>query len=226
MSVAIEGPIGPFLIPSEPPETMRICAGLSRGVWGSPGRYDTPDAGLPEYEHAALSIPNVRVVLDVGAGWGAFAVWAIARWGRSISLRCYEPSDIAVDFIRANVPGDVDWRIVQAAVSAASDVTLHRSEDWGCRKISVGGDGEAVTTIHPADLPPCDILKCDAEGIEPELFSLYPHLATVKAAIYEWHTPEHREVLRRICTDAGLVCVRDDDGPWGPGNGVGVWVHV
>ncbi|HEY2510138.1 MAG TPA: hypothetical protein VGI39_04760 [Polyangiaceae bacterium] len=235
-SVQIDGPLGPFAIPAEPADTQRICAGLSRGVWGFPGAYDWPEARVPEYEHPALTIPGIRRILDVGAGWGAFAVWAVARWGHEIELDCYEPSTKAADFIFQNLfspvtrlsPTSFAVRIHRVAVSVTPEVVLGHSLDWGSRKTHLrteGHAGDGVATLHPQLLPPCDILKCDAEGIEPELFLNYPHLASVKAAIYEWHSPDHRASLGDLCERAGLHCVRDEDGPWGGGNGVGIWVR-
>jgi len=227
---SIEGPIGPFYVPKEPAETRRICVGLSRGVWGSSGAYDRPEARIPEYEHEALSIEGVRRVVDIGAGWGAFAVWALSRWGnggasaKDIELECYEPNPLAIEYLAANTRG-YNVRIHQLAVSSEPSVVLSRSLDWGALQTHSHGDGDAVSTVHPRDLPPCDVLKCDAEGIEPEVFRNYRHFKTVKAIIYEWHGGEHRRILQEIFRPTGMRCVRDDDGPWGGGNGSAVWIQ-
>lgn len=218
----IDGPLGGFLIPMEPAETRRICAGLSRGVWGVPGAYGEPHGRTPEYEHTSLNV-SVNRVIDVGAGWGAFAVWALARWGREIELECYEPNPDAIPYLSANTNG-YRVNVHQKAVAIEPCTILSRGLDWGALQTHSVGSGIAVQAVHPKDLPPCDILKCDAEGIEPDLFKNYPHLSSVKVAIYEWHTKDHRIELGKICQAAGLRCVRDDNGPWGDGNGTGIWI--
>ncbi len=229
-SDSIEGPIGPFFVPKEPAETRRICVGLSRGVWGLPGAYDQPEARVPEYEHEALSIEGVKRVVDIGAGWGAFAVWALARWGdggasaRDIELECYEPNPLAIPYLMANTCG-YNVHVHERAVTSEPRVVLRRGLDWGALQTHAHGDGDVVSTIHPKDLPPCDVLKCDAEGIEPDVFQNYQHYKTVKAIIYEWHGGEHRRILREILRVTGMRCVRDDSGPWGDGNGSAVWVQ-
>jgi FkbM family methyltransferase len=219
----IDGPIGDFFIPGEPSETRRICAGLSRGVWGVPGAYDKPEGYRPEYDHLALSVSGVRRIIDVGAGWGAFAVWALARWGKEIELDCYEPNVDAVPFLIKNTIG-YKVNVHQKAVTTESSAILTQGIDWGGLQTHPTGTGRAVQVIHPDDLPPCDVLKSDAEGIEPELFANYKYLSSVKIAIYEWHGQPHRAILAEICKGAGLQCVREDNGPWGDGNGTGVWI--
>jgi FkbM family methyltransferase len=223
-SVSIDGPIGSFMIPKEPAETQRVCAGLSRGVWGFPGGYDMPDKKIPEYDHEALTIPDVQRVIDIGAGWGAFAVWALGRWGKNIELECYEPNPLAVPYLSENTRG-YNVHVHQRAVSTNPSVVLRRGIDWGELQTHPDGEGDHVAVIHPRDLPPCDVLKCDGEGIELDVLRNYQHFKTLKAVIYEWHNANHRALLREICQNAGLRCVRDDNGPWGDGNGAAVWVR-
>jgi FkbM family methyltransferase len=222
----IDGPLGPFAVPSGPPNTRRVCIELARGVWGVPGSYGRPEERVPEYEHPALPT-SAQTVLDIGAGWGAFAVWAYKRFNAQ-EIVCYEPNHTAVDFIRANTLGKIPMiGVVAKAVSVNPNAVLDFSDDWGLRSTSRGNVGEPVEVIHPKDLPACNIIKCDAEGIEPEVFGTYPFLKQVDAAIYEWHSLKDRAILNTILRARAphLQCVRDEDGPWGDCNGVSVWVR-
>jgi FkbM family methyltransferase len=222
----IEGPLGPFAVPSGPPNTKRVCIELARGVWGSPGSYGRPEARVPEYESPHL--PNsAQAIIDIGAGWGAFAVWAWKRFNAE-EINCYEPNRIAVDFVKFNTTQLYPKvHTVTKAVSVNPSAVLDFSDDWGLRSTSRGNVGEPVEVIHPKDLPACNIIKCDAEGIEPEVFATYPFLDQVDAAIYEWHSLQDRAILNTILQARApqLACVRDENGPWGDCNGVCVWVR-
>lgn len=205
----IQGPTGDFFVPSGPPETRRICEGLSRLLW---------EGG--EYEHPELPT-NIATVLDIGGGWGAFAVWARKRFGADIELNCYEPHDVGCEFIRANDP---KASVYEVAVTSQPTARLLVGEDWGGSSTHFNcGDGKPVAVIHPSALPACDFLKIDAEGVEAEVLIAYP-IHETKAVAYEWHTPDLRSECANICASNGMRCLVDRDGPWGPGNGVAIWV--
>ena len=195
----IDGPMGPFWIPSEPSETSRICEGLSRAVWG------TRDAAPPEYEHPDLPV-DVSTILDIGGGWGAFSVWALQRWPDAL-IEAYEPHHAAIEYFVKNAP---DVLIHECAVTIHDKPLLCVNEDWGGCSVYHVSEGLQVPAFHPRDLPACDILKIDAEGVEPEIVDNYPHLAGLKALIYEFHHLDHRDALRGLCQRAGLRQVRED----------------
>ena len=222
----IDGPLGPFAVPSGPPNTNRVCIELARGVWGYPGSYGRAEERVPEYESPHLPVA-AETILDIGAGWGAFAAWAWKRFNTR-EIICYEPNRAAAPFIVMNMARQYPMvSVVEKAVSVNPNAVLDFSDDWGLRSTSRGNVGEPVEVIHPKDLPECNVIKCDAEGIEPEVFAVYPHLANVDAAIYEWHSLKDRAILNAILRARAphLQCVRDEDGPWGDCNGVSVWVR-
>jgi FkbM family methyltransferase len=191
----IDGPLGAFRIPSEPPETSRICEGLTRAVWAG------------EYDHPELPTSGVASVLDVGAGWGAFAVWAHARWGTDLRIDGYDPHHEAIEYLRLNAPS---VRVHQVAVTVRPSPRLAVNEDWGGCSVHHDDPGRDVAALHPRELPAADVLKIDAEGVEPEILEHYPHLGRLKALIYEFHHLAHRDAIRPLVARAGLRQVRED----------------
>jgi FkbM family methyltransferase len=195
---------------------------VAREVWG--GEYDHPE--LPT---------DVKSVLDIGAGWGAFAAWGCKRWPSAI-IHCFEPHAAACDLLRINTPEDrvKAWRLAvttqkqHAWLSVGPYDTL---ENWGALTVHGTTDdmpGIQVDTIHPKDLPPVDLVKIDAEGVEPEFMEHYPHMAGVKAIMYEFHNATHRRWLRDFCTKSGFRCLREvqagghtEEVIWGPS----VWLR-
>lgn len=202
----VDGPVGPFLIPSEPPETLRICEALSRNLWAG------------EYEHAELPTAGIRSVLDIGAGWGAFSVWALKRWGADLVIDGYEPHEEAFAFLKLNAPF---VRAHNVAVTIEPNPLLCINEDWGGCSVYKVNEGRPVKAFHPRDLPAVDLLKIDAEGVEPEILDHYPHFGTLKALIYEFHHLDHKEAIRPLCERGGLRQVREDqEGTYG----TAIWV--
>jgi FkbM family methyltransferase len=201
------GPTGHyFLIPAEPPETSRICEVLTQAVWA--GEYDCPE----------LPTEGIRSVLDIGAGWGAFAVWAMARWGEDTLIIGYEPHEEAAEFFKMNAPNAF---LHPLAVTTDPAPILSIREDWGSCSVYETNEGRPVKSIHPARLPKVDVLKIDAEGVEPEILEHYPYLSSLKELIYEFHHIEHRDRIRPMCEAAGLRQVREDrDGTYG----TAIWV--
>ena len=210
----IEGPAGPFFVPDEPAETRRVCEGLSKLLW---------EGG--EYEHPDLPSSGIERVLDIGAGWGAFVAWARKRFPEMKKIDCYEPHALGAAFVRANGPRA---RVHGAAVTSKPSARIHVGEDWGASSTHFNdGRGTDVRVVHPKDLPPCDMLKVDAEGVEAEILNSYPTLTKTRIVAYEWHTPALRAECRAICERrGGMRCLVDRDGPWGGSNGVAIWVPI
>ena len=179
----IEGPLGPFIIPeTDDPRTLMACKWITDGVFAG------------EYEHPELPL-NIRTILDIGGGWGAFAVWARAKWGDGISVIAYEPHEAAAVYHEKNAP----WTaLIRMAVTTQPAPRLFADADWGGAKTHRQTEGVPVTPRHPSALPKVDLLKCDAEGVEAEILEHYPYLPELKALIYEFHSPELREECRAI----------------------------
>ena len=206
----IEGPLGAFAIPNSPGLARRSTEYISRAVWA--GEYDHP-----ELEGAVGSI------LDIGAGWGAFAVWARRKWPEA-RIEAYEPAARTHAFFMKNAP----WaNLIQAAVSIDPEPTLSLGEDWGSPNTSGLFEKDAprvrVASVHPRDLPAVDLLKIDAEGVESEILENYPHMTSLKVCIYEWHSAAHRARCRAACEKMSWICLRDTSIYRGE-LGVAIWV--
>lgn len=208
--VDIPGPLGPFRIPSEPDVSRESTAFLSRGVFD--GEYDHPE--LPA---------DIKTILDIGSGWGAFAVWARALYPDA-AVECYDPHELGCEFARANAP----WAMVHnMAVTTDPAPQFWPGTNWGSQRTRDVNPDFAVPCVgvHPRDLPPCDLLKCDAEGVEDEVLGEYAHAPRV--ILYEWHTTE----LRRVCAEIvrrqwpEMRCLAERPASWGDGNGVAVWLR-
>lgn len=162
-----------------------------------------------EYEHPALpDYPKVRRVLDIGANIGAFAVWAYVKWP-GCWIDSYEPNGGACEIYKRNAPPGA--QIHEVAVTVEEKAQLYLGGDWGWSSIKQGINPHEersvpVPVMHPKHLPPCDVLKVDAEGSECEIFSAYKHLDSVKIAIFEWHSEKDRMFVEQLLAGSGLRC--------------------
>jgi len=223
--ITIDGPLGPFRIPeSAHPRTAEVCEQLSRQVFN--GEYDDP--GLPQELLGWGGDP--AVVIDIGASWGPFVVWAMKKWP-GIAVIAFEPHAEAADVLVENtthalISGNGYVELFRRAVTTDPAPKMNGAEDWGAHHIAAADDTCAwpVEGFHPRDLPPCDVLKVDCEGAEIEVLSEYPHLATCCALLIEWHSPEKRDRVREIAIGAGFQCLRETPDP--ATYGISLWVKA
>jgi FkbM family methyltransferase len=213
----IDGPLGPFVIPSEPPELREHMIKLSRDVWA--GEYDSSE--LPSFAGGAPGIIYPQV-LDIGACIGAFAVWARAKWPQA-RIRCFEPNHAAWEILAAD--NATFARVYRRAITVADRATLSTHDAWAWGSMSTFhdyGPGEEVPSFHPRDLPGADVLKIDAEGVELEILEAYPYLDGLSALIYEYHFDQREACEKAVRARAPrLRQVRDDGGS----QGVSIWVR-
>lgn len=216
-TVTIEGPCGPFLLPAEPEITRNVCEAICKEVWA--GEYDHPE--LP-------TLGNGGTILDVGAGWGAFAVWAHKRWPNA-EVWSYEPHAAAFALLLENCRHkELHGNRYEVAVTAIAHPRLALFENW-CSN-STYSDVNPTTRLlgyadveglHPRMLPPASILKIDAEGVEIEILANYQHWDVLKAVLYEYHSKEHKIALFDICLDRGMRLLHESAQE---AYGVALWV--
>lgn len=126
-----------------------------------------------EYDVGIYLPPKTRII-DLGANYGSFAIWAAHRWPGS-EIMAYEPHPEV-------------FRILEANVAAYRQIQIN---NWGIGKPGMrvlndgpNNDGERSfhgitnnphpTGIHcevrdPLTLPECDVIKLDIEGCELEV---------------------------------------------------------
>ena len=156
--------------------------------------------------------PKIRRVLDVGGNVGAFAAWIYKRYGGRPWIDGYEPHPVAADLYERNAPpGAVVHRV--AVTSQPGPVKLNVGADLGQSSLFKGcsvltGETIEVPTIHPKDLPPCDLLKIDIEGGEGDVLTHYPHLSKTAVVMLEWHTQALLFECEALCRAAGLTLVK------------------
>lgn len=165
--------------PSAQLDSMRILA----GAYAVPG----------------LNFGSPPMVLDVGACCGAFARYAKNTWP-GCRVECVEPHPQNVENIRVN--NDADVIHVAAVTDKPGKVTLYSSKKSVCEH-SLGKRANhpstpiEVDTVHPKDLPNCDVLKVDIEGAEGIFFKHYPY--TPSLICVETHSqPLMREIIGRL----------------------------
>ena len=186
----IKCPWGPFHVTSEPHMRSLYSEICCLNVFL--GEYD-----FPRYEHEG----SVRTMVDVGCNVGAFMVWAaLHRWPHLEKIDAYDPNANALEFAAVNVR-ECKLRGValhHAAVSVDSRPLFKEHIDWGGSRTHGETTGVSVPSVHPRDLPPCDVLKVDAEGVDPDVFDNYAHWAGVKIALFEYHSPDDGRRMRAV----------------------------
>jgi FkbM family methyltransferase len=154
--------------------------------------------GKGEYAPLAqMGLHEVRRIVDLGGNIGL----SVRLWQRMFPgavVLVVEPDPANVEMIRRNCPPDSQVRIVRACVAAvAGKVHLDRSRgEWGIRMTAQSGklvvDALTLPQILEATdfLGEIDLLKCDIEGAEAELFgNCAPWIDRVRAMVVEIHQP-------------------------------------
>jgi FkbM family methyltransferase len=118
----------------------------------------------------------VRSIVDLGANTGLAARWLRTRWPDA-TLVCVEPEQHNAGTLRENIR---DAQIIEACVGARERrVALRtRTGAWGYKMIELSEpDAPAETEVLTMErilgtcgLGEVDVLKCDIEGAERELF--------------------------------------------------------
>jgi FkbM family methyltransferase len=188
------------------PKPLEACVSK---VLAQPGEYWYPP--LPDVD------PYIRRVVDVGANVGAFAVWAYLRWPYAW-IDCYEPHPLAAQLCAANAPPGSKVYPVAVTTLPAPTILLGvgDGEDWGWNTTQedlraatpIGAESIEVRTLHPRALPPADVLKVDAEGVELEVLRGYLHWDSLRLVMFEWHRERDFMELNALCEDKGLRLIR------------------
>jgi FkbM family methyltransferase len=144
-------------------------------------------------EFDALPRRDARVIVDLGANTGLAYCWLRHRYPRARFV-CVEPAPGNLEILRANAGADCD--VVAACVGARErQVALVTPDgDWSHQMVdNERGNVDVVTMpqlIDLFDLERIDVLKCDIEGAEAELFAdCSAWINRVDTMIIETHEP-------------------------------------
>jgi FkbM family methyltransferase len=126
--------------------------------------------------HALPADPSVQTVVDLGANTGLSYRWLHQRYPQA-KFVCVEPDAGNAAVLRENVAAsNGHCRIVPACIGAYErTVGLHsESGEWGFEMVEGGGEIAVMTmdqVLADSGIDRIDILKCDVEGAEDELFA-------------------------------------------------------
>ena len=137
---------------------------------------------------------SVKTVVDLGSNIGLSYRWLRSRYPEARFI-CVEPDPGNLEVLRANVSAVDDNAVIHAACVGGSrrQVSLVSTNgEWGYRMSDVvEGETRVVTMedlLDDAGFEHVDILKCDIEGAEAEVFAdCAPWITRVDAMSVECH---------------------------------------
>jgi len=156
-------------------------------------------------------IEGVKVILDVGANIGAFAVYAASMYPEA-KVYAFEPSKEVFELLKENTTSFQNINIFnygfdKEARKALLYTGIHDSVESSLKKSArVKDSGEEVVMMKPEAFldglsEDIDILKLDVEGNEREvLFQMVRWVDRIKVIYLEYHSE-----IARILMDSFLV---------------------
>jgi FkbM family methyltransferase len=187
------------------PLIMRVnIPALGGDVWL---RSHTTDIGvlteqLATNTYRALEhVADARVIVDLGANTGLVARWLLERYPDA-RIVCVEPECENVELLRRNLAAFESRAVVVPKCVGSHEGTTSLETDsgeWGFAMTDGPGDVEVTTMARLVDehgLERIDLLKCDIEGAERDLFaSCSEWIWRVGFALVECHDFPGEELL-------------------------------
>lgn len=158
------------------------------------GEYDIPQAKLKAKPH----------FIDIGANCGAFVAWALDKYPDA-TIDAYEPNPETFKLLKANFGKHPQVTIKPYAVTADGGyVTMfegrNNSGETSCFKgVEQTAKSFRVRAVKAANLPTCDFLKLDCEGMEAVILSQYD-FSKCSAIAMEWHGKANARKCMRLLT--------------------------
>jgi len=170
------------------------------------------------YQRVKDDIRRSKVIVDIGANVGFFAVYAAAI-NPEVEIHAFEPFPKNVAQMEKNLLLNSSRRIhvhSEAVADKTGVATLYFTpgDDSGCSLNESKGQSCSVNVVGVNDLfriysiEKCDLLKMDCEGSELAILAaLSPgRLEKIGAVIMEYHVPEELDALSGILSRAGFQC--------------------
>jgi FkbM family methyltransferase len=186
----------PFTVRHGTTDVREFIATICRGAY---------DAQLP---------PDARWILDLGANIGDTAAWFLSRYPNATAVAVEpDPGNVALA-ARNLAPYGQRARLIQAAVwTADGDVSFHVSANWpsGSRVVQTQ---EAIrvravsipTLLREHGIDTIDVLKCDIEGAETQIFLADPDpwLSRTRVLAIELHDVAARAAVVAAAARCGF----------------------
>jgi len=152
-----------------------------------------------------------RLILDIGANIGAFALRAHNQWPNAWIL-CYEPMPPNLDQLKKNISPDYGI-VFPYAICGTSGVREIYIGDMFVTSGFVKGPRQtsqkmAVQCLAAADLPVADLVKIDTEGSEVEILRGL-NLSTTSIIMLEHHSKTDAKLIKDMLT-GDFRLVRDE----------------
>ena len=216
----------PLLRSTEPssngPVPIRV-GGISHDIYVRPGTTDAAQivhSCIRQIYGQFLPAGPVRFIVDAGANIGDSTIWYLNRFPeatvvaiepdpenfRLLEKNCRPYGDRAILIQAALWHNDEDvLRMVDSTMAIAKSVSKTAGDNEAdCRCISV------ASLLKLSASGQIDILKCDIEGAELELFANASEewLPRVRNIAIELHTPECRETVFSVTSKLGFSSLR------------------
>ena len=190
----------------------------------SPEAMQGPIAEVLAGEYEAGFSGEGLTILDIGANVGAFSLWADMRWPGS-TIHAYEPHPETFRLFQRNVAGRGNITGRNVALSAAGggqgrlvasyagdgEAMLSEYREGTFNK-AYGGEELTVDLMHPAELPPADVVKLDVEGAEADIIEAMD-LAPTSLVVLEYQNDRNRDRILRLM-EGRFSLIRQDAHPW------------
>lgn len=144
---------------------------------------------------------DVRTIFDLGANTGLVARWLLATYPDA-RVVCVEPEPGNVAMLRRNLSGFNGRAVIVPECVGASERTTRLATDsgaWGYAMTDEDGDVPVTTMgrlIDEHGIDRIDLLKCDIEGAERELFEACSGwIGRVGFAVVECHDLPAEDIL-------------------------------
>lgn len=156
---------------------------------------------------------RVDTILDLGANIGLTARWMGAHWPEA-KIVCVEPEAGNATVLRHNVAPLQDVTVVEACVGAF-ERTVELTTTTGEHGFSMSrGPGNGISSevvtmdqvLDASDIESIDLLKCDIEGAERELFAdCHSWIGRVELAVVECHDGFDADELLELLEENGAM---------------------
>jgi FkbM family methyltransferase len=173
-------------------------------------QYETTNLSFAEVWSGEYALPltfEPATVLDIGANEGAFTAWALEHWAGA-KVISFEPVPANAALFRQNIANNPRVNFSELAIAIKSQIKLfhgrHNSGQFSALKTDQNTDESiTVNAIQPTDLPSCEFVKVDIEGMELDVIPSLD-LSKTKVIAFEYHNQPAAQKLDEYLEKLGF----------------------